>query len=88
MSLLHILESDNNERGHARLGLIVSKKTAKRANKRNFMKRVIREWFRQHRHQLPPHDFIVRVRVAFDREQANVARTQLQGLMLRGDDFH
>ena len=32
---------------HARLGLIVGKKTARRAVQRNYMKRVLRELFRQ-----------------------------------------
>ena len=41
-ALLHILRSDNNLLGHARLGLVVGKKVAKRANARNYMKRVIR----------------------------------------------
>ena len=82
-SLLQVLESGDNLLNHARLGLVVSKKAAKRANARNYMKRVIREWFRCHRHQLPPHDFVVRVRQRFGEEQAADARAQLAQLMLR-----
>ena len=62
--------SEDNGFGHARLGLIVSKKAAKRANRRNFMKRVIRDWFRQHKHDLP------------SRDDAKIARQQLTELML------
>ena len=82
-SLLQVLQSADNGLGHARLGLVVSKKAAKRANRRNYMKRVIREWFRQHRETLPPHDFIVRVRQRFDRSHAVEVRQQLADLMQR-----
>ena len=80
-ALLQISYSDANPAGHARLGLVVGKKTAKRAHDRNYMKRVIRDWFRLNQHQLPPHDFVVRVRQAFNRETAPEARDQLAQLM-------
>ncbi|XXQ68332.1 ribonuclease P protein component [Neisseriaceae bacterium B1] len=79
---LQVLRLENNPQGFARLGLVVSKKAAKRANRRNFMKRVIRDWFRRHKHVLPPHDFVVRVRTAFDTESANTARDELAEMML------
>ena len=50
-----------NGLSHSRLGLIVSKKNHKRANKRNYMKRVIRELFRQQQPAWEGHDIIVRV---------------------------
>lgn len=53
---------------HPRLGLVVAKKTAKRANRRNYMKRVVREWFRLNRHRLAANDIVVRVRQSFDVE--------------------
>ena len=77
-----MLQSENNALGHARLGLVVGKKAAKRANKRNYMKRVIREWFRLHQHELPAKDFVVRVRVMFEREQYREGCKQLAELML------
>ena len=77
-----MLQSENNALGHARLGLVVGKKAAKRANKRNYMKRVIREWFRLHQHELPAKDFVVRVRVMFEREQYREVCKQLAVLML------
>ena len=76
-----MLQSDANMAGHARLGLVVGKKAAKRAVKRNYMKRVIREWFRCRRHSLPPRDYIVRVRTAFGREDCAEACRELAALM-------
>ncbi|MDO4640493.1 MAG: ribonuclease P protein component [Neisseria sp.] len=82
-TLLQVLQSDDNPYGHARLGLVVGKKAAKRANRRNYMKRVIREWFRRHQHELAPCDFVVRVRQSFDAAHAKEAKIQLAQLMLR-----
>ena len=82
-SLLQVLQSGDNQLGYARLGLVVSKKAAKRANARNYMKRIIREWFRCTRHQLPPHDFVVRVRQRFGQDEYAEAQQQLSQLMLR-----
>lgn len=62
---------------HARLGLVVAKKTAKRANKRNYMKRVIREWFRHRRPHLPPVDLVIRVGVRFEHGEAHEIWQQL-----------
>jgi ribonuclease P protein component len=50
---------------HARLGLIVGKKTARRAVQRNYMKRVLRELFRHERHMLGGVDLLVRPQLAF-----------------------
>lgn len=47
-----------NELGHARLGLAISKKCAKRAVDRNRIKRLFRESFRLNQHQLPCVDII------------------------------
>lgn len=81
--LLQVSQSADNGLGHPRLGLVVGKKTAKRANKRNYMKRVIRDWFRLHKADLPPHDFVVSVSRPFNRENAAQAREQLAQLMSR-----
>jgi ribonuclease P protein component len=45
----------------ARLGVVVAKKLAKRANVRNLVKRIVREQFRKIRVALPPHDLVVRL---------------------------
>ena len=79
--LLQVLQSGDNGLNHPRLGLVVGKKAAKRANARNYMKRVIRDWFRRHKETLPPHDFVVQVRRPFTRENAADAREQLAQMM-------
>ena len=45
----------------ARLGVVVAKKLAKRANLRNLVKRIARETFRRHREALPAMDLVVRL---------------------------
>lgn len=45
----------------ARLGVVVAKKQAKRANVRNLVKRIAREIFRRHRAMLQAHDLVVRL---------------------------
>lgn len=44
---------------HARIGCVVAKKHAKRANQRNRIKRVIREAFRLNQHKLNTIDVVV-----------------------------
>ena len=51
-----------NELGHARLGLTISKRVSKRAVERNRIKRLLRESFRRVRSQLPPLDLVVMAR--------------------------
>ena len=72
-----------NQLGHARLGLVVSKKTAKRANRRNYMKRVIRDTVRQHPDRVAGVDFVVRVRAPFDRAGRPEAVEALRALFAR-----
>jgi len=48
-----------NELTHARLGVIVSKKNIRRANRRHTFKRVIREFFRLQQHNLPATDVLI-----------------------------
>ena len=50
---------DKNGRPYPRLGLIIAKKTVRRAVKRNRVKRVIRESFRSHAHRLTGLDIVV-----------------------------
>ncbi len=70
-----------NEAGHARLGLVVSKKVAKRAHERNYMKRVIRAWFRCCKDRLPEQDYVVRVRRAFTPDDFAAVCDDLQALL-------
>ncbi|MFV2029213.1 ribonuclease P protein component [Neisseria sp. S1] len=83
LSFVQVLHSPDNRLGHARLGLVVSKKVAKRAHERNYMKRVIREWFRLNCCELQSYDFIVRVRQRFDQSESAQVRLQLSQLMRR-----
>ncbi|WP_205597736.1 ribonuclease P protein component [Paraferrimonas sp. SM1919] len=47
-----------NKLEHPRLGLTISKKNVKLACKRNRLKRIIRESYRLHQHQLPAVDIV------------------------------
>ncbi len=57
-----------NDLGYSRLGLIVSKKNHKRANKRNYMKRVIRELFRLEQPKWNGFDVIFRINKFFTQD--------------------
>lgn len=53
-----------NERPHARLGLAISRKAARRATDRNRLKRLAREVFRHHQAELAGLDMVVMARPA------------------------
>ncbi|EIL96954.1 ribonuclease P protein component [Rhodanobacter thiooxydans] len=63
----------DNDLGHARLGLAISKRVSRRAVERNRIKRLLRESFRRVRHQLPAVDMMVMAR----EQAAGVAGPQL-----------
>lgn len=69
--------------GQARLGLVVGRKQARSAVLRNLVKRLAREAFRAHRAALPACDLVVRLRVALDRPQRAVLRTEIDALLAR-----
>lgn len=52
----------SNESGHARLGLAISRKSARRATDRNRLKRLAREVFRHHQAALAGFDLVVMAR--------------------------
>ncbi|MBX9676224.1 MAG: ribonuclease P protein component [Methylotenera sp.] len=58
-----------NNLNRPRLGLVVGKKTAKLAVHRNYMKRVLREFFRLSQHQLPSLDLVVQVQKKFQKTE-------------------
>jgi ribonuclease P protein component len=63
-----------NVLGHPRLGIVVSKKLARRAVARNYMKRVLRELFRLRRLSIGGLDIVVRINQSFSKiDFANVA---------------
>ena len=69
-----------NELENSRLGLIVSKKISKRANKRKYMKRVLREIFRQSQDAWLGHDVIVRVHKYFTPEEYALIKLEFEKL--------
>jgi ribonuclease P protein component len=66
-----------NEIDHARLGLAIAKKSAKRAVDRNRIKRVIRESFRHLQHELPNIDVVILCRPAAVALSSKKMRKQL-----------
>ncbi|PKO53010.1 MAG: ribonuclease P protein component [Betaproteobacteria bacterium HGW-Betaproteobacteria-20] len=56
-----------NMQSRARLGLVVGKKTAKLAVSRNYMRRVLREFFRLKQHEICHVDLIIRVQKKFSK---------------------
>lgn len=64
----------------ARLGVAVSKKVDKRAVGRNRLKRRVREYFRQHRHDLPVGDYVVIVKPEARNVSAMDMNTELASL--------
>lgn len=56
-----------NNRPEARLGLIVSSKTARRAVDRNYMRRVLRELFRREQNRIIGLDLVIRVQKLFGK---------------------
>lgn len=72
-----------NRLGFPRLGIVVSKKTARRAVARNYMRRVLREWFRLNREQFGGLDVVVKVQKAFVRDDFMLIQEELQRFMNR-----
>ena len=58
--------SRDNGSNHPRLGLVIAKKNVRLAVQRNRVKRIIRDSFRLHQHQLPPLDMIILARKGID----------------------
>lgn len=69
-----------NSLGHARLGLAISKKIARRAVDRNRIKRNVRESFRLCRHELGAMDIVVLARRGLDTKSNDEMRTSLASL--------
>jgi ribonuclease P protein component len=70
-----------NDLGFARLGLVVGKKVAKRAVDRNYMRRVLREFFRIQQHEINPVDLVVRVQKKFEKEDFLQIKQEFESLM-------
>jgi ribonuclease P protein component len=65
----------------ARLGVVAGKQAAPKAVTRTRMKRLIREVFRQRRHQLQVLDYVVRLRRAAASGELEHARRELETLL-------
>jgi ribonuclease P protein component len=72
-----------NALNRPRLGLIVGKKTAKLAVWRNYMKRVLREFFRINQHQLPALDLVIQVQKPFEKADFMQIKQEFEHLMLK-----
>lgn len=71
----------SNEANTVRLGLIVSKKTAKLAVQRNYMRRVLRELFRLNQHRLPAVDLVIQVQKVFEKPEFIAIKQEFEYLM-------
>jgi len=72
-----------NTQEQARLGLVVGKKTSKLAVNRNYMRRVLREFFRTQQHQISHVDLVVRVQKKFDRVNFSQIKLEFDTLLLK-----
>ncbi|MFO8046573.1 MAG: ribonuclease P protein component [Halomonas sp.] len=72
-----------NERGHPRLGLIVSKKNLRRAVDRNRLKRIARESIRLQQQRLPDVDIVLMARRGVGDLDNRILHRQLHGMWRR-----
>jgi ribonuclease P protein component len=72
-----LLLTRENTQTHSRLGLIVSKKRIRKAVSRNRVKRIIRDSFRLHQHQLPAVDVILLAYQSADKADSRELRFSL-----------
>jgi len=67
-----------NPNGVARLGLSISARSVGNAVRRNLVKRLIRESFRLHQHELPAADIVVNARSAVREADNNAILRSLE----------
>lgn len=72
-----------NELSNSRLGFMVSKKIHKRASQRNYIKRIIREFFRTNQSDWIPLDLIVRAQKHFTSEDYSLVIAELKQLCVK-----
>jgi len=78
-----VMHYQPNSQEQARLGLVVGKKTCKLAVDRNYMRRVLREFFRIQQHQIAHVDLVVRVQKKFDRVNFSQIKQEFDSLLLK-----
>jgi ribonuclease P protein component len=76
-----VMRYQPSEQNRVRLGLIVSKKTAKLAAQRNYMRRVMRELFRLNQQHLPKIDLVIQIQKAFDQTNFAEIKSEFELLM-------
>ena len=72
-----------NTLGHPRLGIIVGKKTARHAVARNYIRRVLREWFRHNCDRIGAYDVVIRVGKSFGRADFRKIAKELEELLAK-----
>ena len=74
-----------NELAYARLGLIVSKRIERRAVKRNWIKRILRETFRKNQgdEHIKKMDWVIRLRCPVTRNESKQLATEAKLLMFQ-----
>jgi ribonuclease P protein component len=72
-----------NHSGRARLGMVVAKKVAKRSVDRNYMRRVLRELFRQQQMQIAALDLVIRVMKPFNHQDFVQLEQEFTELLFR-----
>lgn len=78
-----VLHYQPNTLQHARLGLVIGKKTAKLAVSRNYMRRVLREFFRLQQAEIRPADLVIRVQKAFDKLKFYQIKQEFDELIIK-----
>lgn len=66
-----------NPQGFARCGVIAAKKNIKTAVGRNRIKRLVRESFRLHQHELPHLDIVVMTKKGINEQPSDILNTML-----------
>jgi ribonuclease P protein component len=72
-----------NALGYPRLGIVVGKKAVRRAVDRNYVKRVVREWFRRHREMLGDVDLVVQFKDSFGKRDYRRMAINLDAILKR-----
>lgn len=72
-----------NTTTHARLGLVVGKKIAKLAVDRNYMRRVLREFFRVQQHTINQVDLVIRVQKKFEKQDFIQIKQEFDALLAK-----
>ena len=72
-----------NTLSHARLGLVIGKKTAKLAVSRNYMRRVLRELFRLQQQEICQVDLVIRVQKKFSKVDFNQIKQEFNELIAK-----